>query len=473
MARDMRDLIIVLPGITGSVLQQNGKDVWAPSIRAITQFIRSRLRSMEHLMLEHDDPVRDDIGDGVVATKIMDDIVIIPGFWRIDGYTGLRQRILDRFNVTHSKPNGNYYEFPYDWRRDNRYSARRLERFAAEKLQAWRAESGNDDARLILIGHSMGGLISRYYLEVLGGWQNCRALYAIGSPHSGSVNALDALSNGISKLGIDVSPILRSYTSVYQLLPTYAMLDEGNDSIRVTETNNIPHISQEQAKTGTSFLDEIVAAMEQNRQLDTYRDEGYKFSAIVGTGQDTLQSASLSRGQLLVSNQAPEWMPSGINDGDGTVPLVSAIPHEYADEQRGTFENGKHAALQNNGSVLDQLLHHLTLSQIDLHQFLGTRPDVGLDTGRPILKVNLPDLIESGTPLAIQASLANVDSDNVTLYADLDSASFDTSISLTQDNGRWHGQVDNLPPGYYRVSVSTNRTDINTVTDVLAVAEGE
>jgi hypothetical protein len=35
----------------------------------------------------------------------------------------------------------------------------------------------------------MGGLVARYYLEVLGGWEKCRALFTFGTPHRGSLNA--------------------------------------------------------------------------------------------------------------------------------------------------------------------------------------------------------------------------------------------------------------------------------------------
>jgi len=35
--------------------------------------------------------------------------------------------------------------------------------------RSWRAKSGNPDAQLVLVGHSIGGLVARYFVEVLGG----------------------------------------------------------------------------------------------------------------------------------------------------------------------------------------------------------------------------------------------------------------------------------------------------------------
>ena len=58
------------------------------------------------------------------------------------------------------------------------------------------------------MAHSMGGLVSRYYLEVLGGWHNARALFTFGTPYRGSLNAVNVLANGMRKGGIDVSQAL-------------------------------------------------------------------------------------------------------------------------------------------------------------------------------------------------------------------------------------------------------------------------
>ena len=97
-------------------------------------------------------------------------------------------------------PGETYVEFPYDWRRDNRVAARRLQRLADEKLHAQRQR--NPDAKLILIGHSMGGLVARYFLECLDGWRDTRMLITFGTPHRGSLNAVDFLVNGfVKKLG--------------------------------------------------------------------------------------------------------------------------------------------------------------------------------------------------------------------------------------------------------------------------------
>jgi triacylglycerol esterase/lipase EstA (alpha/beta hydrolase family) len=81
----------------------------------------------------------------------------------------------------------------------------------------------------------MGGLIARYYLEVLGGWQTCRALITFGTPYRGSVNSLDFLANGYKKSFLDLTEVMRSFTSVYQLLPIYEMVNVDGQYRRIAD----------------------------------------------------------------------------------------------------------------------------------------------------------------------------------------------------------------------------------------------
>mgnify|MGYP001795614995 CR=1 FL=1 len=52
----MRDMVVILPGITGSVLQKDGKDIWAISGQAFWQILYSLGASIQKLKLTQDDP---------------------------------------------------------------------------------------------------------------------------------------------------------------------------------------------------------------------------------------------------------------------------------------------------------------------------------------------------------------------------------------------------------------------------------
>ena len=237
------DVVVLLPGITGSVLQKDGKDIWAPSPGALLRGLASFGRSVKKLELTvtDDDWKAPDLGDGVVATELMRDVHLVPGLWKIDGYTAIEDFLLNTFDLKKGK---NYHPFPYDWRRDNRAAADKLDQASKEWLKSWRKESGHEGAQLILIGHSMGGLVARYFVEALQGWRNTRAVVTFGTPYYGSLNAVDFLVNGFGKklgpLHVDLSPVLQSCTSVHQLVPVYRCVYRDNAPAVTPAQGNLP-----------------------------------------------------------------------------------------------------------------------------------------------------------------------------------------------------------------------------------------
>ncbi len=65
----------------------------------------------------------------------------------------LRKSCTDNFDVTPGNiyddlddKAANFYHFPYDWRRDNRASARLLKKLVDKRLKRWREASGATDA---------------------------------------------------------------------------------------------------------------------------------------------------------------------------------------------------------------------------------------------------------------------------------------------------------------------------------------
>src|SRR5436190_14698510 len=62
------DLLIFPPGITGSVLQRNNRDIWALTTESIRGALTSLGQNLEALELKDDPQDVEDLGDGVVAT---------------------------------------------------------------------------------------------------------------------------------------------------------------------------------------------------------------------------------------------------------------------------------------------------------------------------------------------------------------------------------------------------------------------
>jgi pimeloyl-ACP methyl ester carboxylesterase len=64
---------------------------------------------------------------------------------------------------------------------------RRAARDLADEVEALADETGYE--RIHVVGHSMGGLIARYYVQRLGGDERVHTLVTLGTPHSGTLPA--------------------------------------------------------------------------------------------------------------------------------------------------------------------------------------------------------------------------------------------------------------------------------------------
>ena len=120
----------MLPGITGSVLARNGQEVWSFSAPAVWSALTSHGRSLKELELGGDDPEALDLGDGVVATRIIRRAHSFPGLHKNVGYGPLLDALKSGLDLKvgrgEGRDAGSLFEFPYDWRRDNRVAARKL-----------------------------------------------------------------------------------------------------------------------------------------------------------------------------------------------------------------------------------------------------------------------------------------------------------------------------------------------------------
>jgi pimeloyl-ACP methyl ester carboxylesterase len=453
----MPDLVVLLPGITGSVLRQRGKVVWGFSAGTIGKALLTLGGSMERtLALPDDDPSKDDLDDGIVADALIPDLHLIPGFWKIDGYTKITEAIAANFDVRDGE---NLYQFPYDWRRDNRVAARKLARATGAWLKAWRGSSGNADAKLILIAHSMGGLVSRYFLECLEGWKDTKALITFGTPYRGSLNAVDMLANGLRKGPFDLSNVARQFTAIYQLLPIFECYDAGDGKLaRVGEMTGIPNVDAVKAAAALAFHREIEKAVASNQQLPQYQRAGYRIYPVVGIAQQTNLSARFDGGKVTML----QTYKGDALGGDGTVPRMSAIPLELSKDPSANYAATQHGSLQNADAVLVNLTGVLSGLDLDLGSFKKPKITVGLE---------VEDLYFVNEPVSVRARPSKEIGLRATLCRSRESTPIAT-VAMTPLEDDWYG-ADFVPPsaGAYRVSVSGD--DVEEAEDAFAVVEAE
>lgn len=461
----MADVYVLIPGILGSVLQKDGKDAFGLTASAGLRALFTLGHSIRGLEV---DPVaspgsRPD--DGVTASRLAADAHLIPGLWKIDGYGVVADYIVRRLRA---KPGVTFFEFPYDWRLDNRVAAHDLRDRTTEWLAVQR--QADPDARLVLVAHSMGGLVSRYFLEVLGGWRNTRALVTFGTPHRGSLNALDSLANGIRKLHglVDLSDLVRSLPSVHQLLPIYRCVDTGaGDPVALADAVGlIPSLNAEAVTAARAFHQEIEDAVTANLELEEYVEGRYRIHGVVGIEQPTYQSARLDDGHVVLQRSH-----RGIDHGgDGTVPRVSASPIEADDDSTAMFSGTKHASLQNADPVLTQLRGWM--SGVDLGDFRAQEP--------VWLAVDLADVHRAGEPIHVAVTPSEAVADiQFTLEMLAEPASGGevpptpavppVTGTVPAADGTTDLELPTQPPGLYRLTLS-GRAEVEPVSDLLIVA---
>ncbi|MGH1419063.1 MAG: lipase/acyltransferase domain-containing protein [Hyphomicrobiaceae bacterium] len=148
--------IIFVPGIVGSQLSDSSGDVvWGDS----GSLNSSNFKKLD-LLPANANPV------SLNATDVLRGVPLVFGLIEVGVYSGLidfltgKRSITDRFtgrNITGSyHENRTLFVFPYDWRRTNFASAKRLNTFIEKHVP-----SGQYD----LIAHSMGGIITRIMLD--------------------------------------------------------------------------------------------------------------------------------------------------------------------------------------------------------------------------------------------------------------------------------------------------------------------
>jgi len=208
--RSVKHPVVVLPGFFGSNLYAGSEKFW-PNPR--------QLFKNPHLLKYQE-------GDKTLVPKgLVDEVVVVPNVMKLEQYGGLIDYLEESLGYERGK---DLLEFPYDFRQDNRISARQLGR----AIEEWGVK-----APITIIAHSMGTLVSRYYVNRLGGHRVVGRMVLLGGPHLGSPKAIlnTAVSAGLLPFGLlgeRIRELLLGFPSTYQLLPAYPCgVDQHGKSI--------------------------------------------------------------------------------------------------------------------------------------------------------------------------------------------------------------------------------------------------
>ncbi|MDD2483117.1 MAG: alpha/beta fold hydrolase [Candidatus Shapirobacteria bacterium] len=171
--------------------------------------------------------------------------------WKMTPFVKNYDGLIDALKENSLEENTDYYVWNYDWRKPLKDIVTDLNSFINQKIK-----SGE---KVILIGHSLGGLTSRIWAEDNKNDSRLEKVITLGSPHLGSVDAYEAWNGGqisdLSKVSSIAFKILlelkglttktnmeavRTYIpSVKDLLPTFNFVTKnGTDFTNQLETKN-------------------------------------------------------------------------------------------------------------------------------------------------------------------------------------------------------------------------------------------
>lgn len=310
---------------------------------------------------------------------------------------------------------------------------------------------------MILIAHSMGGLVARYWLEVLGGWRSCRALITLGTPFQGSLDAVGYVANGYKKSFGDLNDVVRSCPAVYELMPTYQAILHDGEWWRSADVS-IPRANADYLQAAAEFHAEITTARAANEKEQEYLDHGYSMVPVIGVRQTTHQSATFDGTRLELARTSPDWVDRELEGGDGTVPRTSAAPDETDTNPFGaSFMGEQHGSLQNNLHAVGDLLERIRQSQAHtMRELQGS-----WRSRAKAIDVVVDDLVLPGEPVLINTR--GVDSDGTSVL-DVDLVGVITAdpgngmdprpVTFEEGVDWLEVTIGDLPPGRYRVTIS-------------------
>src|SRR5262249_22174616 len=262
---------------------------------------------------------------GIKTCGLIKSINLLGPFWTVHQYDTILSTLHDLGYVEGT----NLFVFPYDWRLSNFETAKALKKFIEEDQQELR------NGKFDIVAHSMGGLVTRIYLQQYGGAAKVRKVIYLGTPFQGSMNALATLSQGWGRVanglagGLDgIRKTILSMPAFYELFPRYACCRIGSES----QFEPVDIFSYEvwlrynwlplQFSSGPS----AIAAKENLQQAANLR-ELLRSKEVVGVKHVVIAGdAFATRYYLYAAKENPTWQNWRFtaSRGDGTVPVWSA-----------------------------------------------------------------------------------------------------------------------------------------------------
>jgi len=246
------------------------------------------------------------------------------------------QPFLDKIQDIGFEINKNFFICHYEWWEPNEVSAKK---YLVPKIRE--ATLKNGTKKVIIIAHSMGGLVARSYVQSDFYQRDVEKIIMLGTPNAGAANAyypwqgatlspseyfdvfrlllkgflwIFAKVTGIQK---PIEVVRKCIPSIKQLLPCR---DYG-DYLIEHKGDTISKITYDQVREKNSFLDEL------NKNAHLIKERGIDLFLISGKENYTAKFIQVDRRFTFEDDRWIDGVPVGeisIKEGDGTV-LVDSV----------------------------------------------------------------------------------------------------------------------------------------------------
>jgi pSer/pThr/pTyr-binding forkhead associated (FHA) protein len=281
--------VVFVPGLMGSELWRGSERVW-PNVK---------------YLFKHPEIYRLSAEPKLEARGIVDQTVVVPNLIKLDQYNRLGDYLVEDLGFERGV---DYFEFAYDWRQDLRVSARQLGQLM---------DSLNLGRPATVIAHNLGALVSRYYIERLGGKNHVDRLILMGGPHKGVPKALSGLLTSLDGpsfglFGERLRQVMATFYTSYQILPVYpCATDQNNEKVNLFDIDD--WLSEEQRPL-------LEAARQFRRELGNH--SSVPAVSIFGYGLKTISGLSFHRDPKGRMGEFAYWQEP---IGDSIIPQSSAV----------------------------------------------------------------------------------------------------------------------------------------------------
>lgn len=359
-------------------------------------------------------------------------------------------------------------EFSYDWRLPTRLNSHLLAQKMEDHLSQWRQHEAHAaarqihpeqrDAGIIIVAHSMGGLVARGLADntIEDGFKNVRQVITLGTPFLGSVRAAVMLANG-EGIGVPLPrerlrDVARTMPGLYELLPRNRCVltnHDGTEDVRALTVDDVANIG------GCRQLAE--AASRDFGAMKGTSMPGHR--PVVGVAQPTWQSLQIRAGVVDPAYFSYRWdrqdellrddigRPRPYQDqGDGTVWRYAACPPGSLAAAEPVAQ--QHGALASSGDSIKKVIATIT-NQGDLGVRLGG--EIGLDVPDTTLIESPLTVIVTGEadPSRVECRVVDLGRDQLVRRPRLRSdghGGLQDSLSLP-DDGLYRVEVTRQPHG--------------------------